>query len=512
MKIFGIVILSFLLFILLTIFGFVFSVQQIALSPGFITGVINDIDFSDAARDALEQEDLTIDEDISQELVDAIIDTLDEIEPVLKEKVNIAVRDTYDYLLGKANAPGLKEILGDSFMNAQFVESVLEKIDISRIVDEATQEQVSSGNETEEVLQESLLAAIDKLEPTIAKHVAAACDPIFKYLLSQTQTINLKNVLRQNILDKEFTTELINALDIKSIAKDTVSDQLDMVLPQGIELNSSEIDQIIAVAEPAIKTGLISAVDPIADYLLGIRPSFSITISWDAASASAKSIVKQAYLRQLPPELAKATPAQIDQAYEIYWASAQSSIPTNFDIDSSMLGDDLSQSIEEALTSAQDGLAEARDGIDEATTEMAEGLDKARPYIRIFQLAYWGLILLILLTIGGIILIHRSVKGATRDLSINFLVYGAFGLGVMLILRNTIGRPAFIRRFVEGDIPDYVWNTISPVIQRLTQPLFIFTLACTIIGVALLVVSFVYPKREPVEPIVETSQPPPQST
>lgn len=508
MKTLGIVLLSFLLFILLSVFGLAFTINQIVLTPGFITGVINNIDFSQTTRDMLEQQETTSDEQLSSELTDIIIDTLDKIEPVLKENINIAVRDTYDYVLGKANAPNLKETLGDSFMNAQFVDSVLEKINLSQIVDEVMKEQTTSSGEPEDALQKSLLATFDKLEPTIKQHIVAASDPVFKYLLGQTQTINLKNVLRQNVLNKEFLTEMINALDVKSITKDLVGNQLDMVLPQGIKLSSGEVDQIIAAIEPAVKKGLVSAADPLADYLLGIRPSFSITIPWDTAAASTKSIVEQAFLRQLPPELATATPAQIDQAYDVYWASAQSSIPTSFDLDSAMLGKNMSQSIDDMLTSAQDGLASARNGIDDATINMGEALNESRPFIRMFQMAYWGLIVLILLVIGGIILIHRSVRGATRDLGINFLVYGAIYLIGVLILKNTIGKPEFIQRFVEGDIPDSVWNIISPVIQRLTQPLFVLTLACTIIGVVLLVVSFVYPKREPT---VETNQPPPQS-
>jgi hypothetical protein len=129
MKMFGIVLLSFLLFILLAAFGFTFSVNQIALSPSFITGIINDIDFSQTARDAIEYQQIHYpDEDSPQELANAIIDTVDEIEPVIKEKTNIAVRDMYDYVLGKANAPDLKETLGNSFMNMQFVDSILVKI------------------------------------------------------------------------------------------------------------------------------------------------------------------------------------------------------------------------------------------------------------------------------------------------------------------------------------------------------------------------------------------------
>ncbi|MDO9334457.1 MAG: hypothetical protein Q7T57_08055 [Dehalococcoidales bacterium] len=505
MKTLGIVLLSFLLFILLSVFGLAFTINQIALTPGFITGVIHDIDFSETTRDMLEQQELTSDKPLSSELVDIIIDTLDKIEPVLKENINIAVRDTYDYVLGKANAPNLKDTLGDSFMNAQFVDSVLEKIDLSQIVDEVMKEQTQSSGEPEDTLQKSLLATIDKLEPTIKKQAVAASDPIFRYVLGETQTIDLKSITRQKVLNKEFMTEMIDAIDIKTITKDMIGDQLDMELPQGIKLSSGEVDQIIVAIEPALKIGMTSAAEPIADYLLGIRSSFSVTISLDTAMTSAKSVVKQAFLRQLPPELAGATPAQIDQAFDVYWPTARSNMPTSFVLDSSTFGESVSESFTKMLDNAQEGLAEMRNSIDEASISLKEALDEVKPYIRIFQMAYWGLIILILLVIGGIILIHRSVRGATRDLGINFVLYGAIGLVVVLIIKSIVGSPEFIQNFIKGDVPDYALNIISPVIQRLTQPLFTFTLACTIIGVALLVVSFVYPKREPT---VETNQPP----
>lgn len=510
MKTFGLVLLSILLFILLAVFGLAFSVNQIALNPGFITGVINDIDFSQTARDAIEYQQIHYpDEDFPQELVDAIIDTVDEIEPVIKEKTNIAVRDMYDYLLGRANAPDLKKTLGNSFMNAEFVNAVLDKIDISKIVDEAVQEQITSSGGTEDALQKSLRTTLDKLEPTLKKGVVTASDPVFKYLLGDAQTINLKSISRQNIINKEFVTKMINALDVKPILKDMLGDQQGLVLPQGITLNSNEVDLIIAAVEPAVKTSLTSVADPFADYLLGIRPSFNIPVPWTTALSVAKPIVKQAFLRQLPPALATATPAQIDQAYETYWASAQSSIPTSFNIDSTILGEDLPQLIEEALTSAQNGLTEARDGIDETSTSVTEVRNEVRPYITLSRFIYWSLILLILLIIGSLVLIHRSIRGSTLNLGIVFLVYGAIELIGVLILRNIIGRPEFIQRFVEGDIPEYVFDIISPIMQRLTQPLFIFTLACTIIGITLLVVFFVYAKKQP---NVETSQPPAQST
>ena len=152
-------------------------------------------------------------------------------------------------------------------------------------------------------------------------------------------------------------------------------------------------------------------------------------------------------------------------------------------------------------------MVDAREGIEEAAIQLADTRDEIHPYINLAQLLYWSLILLILLIIGGLILIHRSLRGATLNLGIVFLVYGAIELVGVLIIRSIIGSPTFIQRFIEGDIPEYVFNIISPIMQRLTQPLFIFTLACTIIGIALLVVFFVYSKKQP---NMETSQPPSQ--
>jgi len=488
----AVVLLCIFLFILLFVFGLAFTVNQIALSPGFITGVINDIDFSKTASDLLQTPEYSSDFDMSQELRDTLIDTLDAIEPVLKENIKIAVRDVYNYALGKVDTPDLKSLLGDSFMNSDFVSSLLQKIDLSRIVDQTLAEQLISTSPEDADLKTAIISAINQLEPTIKQGVTAASEPVFRYVLGETDSIDLKTILRQYIINKAFITDVVNSLDLKPIAKDMIGSQLDLTLPQGITLNDSEIDQIIATAEPTVKTSLISAADPIADYLLRNRPSFSITVPWN--SSSAKPVVKQAFLRQLPPELAAATTAQIDMAYELYWASAKTAIPTSFTIDSTIFSADFDQSVDEMIQSAQDALVEVRKGIDEASVQLDDALNTARSYINLARILYWSLALLILFVIGAVILIRRSF-GAARDLGITFTTYGVLELIGVLILRFFLGKPAFIQGFINGDIPDSVWDIISPIIQRLTQPLLIFSIVCLIIGIISLVVFFVYPRK-----------------
>ncbi len=377
-------------------------------------------------------------------------------------------------------------------MNSDFVNSSLQKVDLSQIIEQTLAEQLVSTSQEDADLKAAIISAIDKLEPTIKKGIADASEPIFRYILGETDSINLKTILRQYVLNKAFISDVINSLDLQPFAKDMMGSQLDLTLPQGITLNDSEIDQIIATAEPTVKTSLISAADPIADYLLGNRSSFSIIVPWN--SSAAKPIVKQAFLRQLPPELSAATTAQIDMAYEIYWTLAKGVIPTSFTIDSTIFSADFDQSIDEMIQSAQDALAEARKGIDEASLQLNDALHTARPYINLARILYWSLVLLILFVIGAVILIRRSFSAA-RDLGITFATYGVLELIGILILRFFLGKPAFVQGIIYGDIPDSVWDIISPIIQRLTQPLLIFSVPCLIIGIISLVVFFVYPRK-----------------
>jgi len=63
---------------------------------------------------------------------------------------------------------------------------------------------------------------------------------------------------------------------------------------------------------------------------------------------------------------------------------------------------------------------------------------QVRQYIGYAQLAYWGLIVLIFLLIVGMILISRDVKKITRELGVNFLVYGLIGLVTLFASRYVL--------------------------------------------------------------------------
>jgi len=135
----SLVLMSFILFVLLVIFGFAYTVNHVALNPHYIVKVLNDIDFSQAIRETINEQ--SGNQQMSVELQNALVDTFDQMEPVIKARVGIALEDTYAYLKGKGNTPNLKGTLSDSVMNSQFVADLLDKVDLSQLVSQELKNQ-----------------------------------------------------------------------------------------------------------------------------------------------------------------------------------------------------------------------------------------------------------------------------------------------------------------------------------------------------------------------------------
>jgi hypothetical protein len=125
--------LSFLLFLSLTLFGIVYTVNSTALNPDFINDQINSLDVTAVIEDSI-----TIDESSDASVVyDEIKSSLPDIEIVVEQNVNTAVSTGYDYLLGHTAEPNVREALSDTFMNPEFTASILDTLDLPRIVRDA---------------------------------------------------------------------------------------------------------------------------------------------------------------------------------------------------------------------------------------------------------------------------------------------------------------------------------------------------------------------------------------
>jgi hypothetical protein len=172
--------MSFILFFLLVIFGFAYTVNHVALNPHYIVKVLNDIDFSKAIQETMSEQ--SGNQSIPADLQNAIFDTLNKMEPVIKARVGIALEDTYAYLKGQNATPNFKETLSKSVMNSQFVSDLLDKVDLSQLVDQALKNQTGTGTTLSDDSRNALVNTIDNLQPSLKQQIVNASDPIFKYL------------------------------------------------------------------------------------------------------------------------------------------------------------------------------------------------------------------------------------------------------------------------------------------------------------------------------------------
>jgi hypothetical protein len=121
LKGFGVGILSFLLFLSLSIFGIAFMLNSTLLNPDFVAAEVDKIDISAMTREIADEQ---IGEQLPDEALfikEAVYDVISDHEPWLKEQVKTAIYSGYDFLLGKSenlhiavSLEPLKESLRDS--------------------------------------------------------------------------------------------------------------------------------------------------------------------------------------------------------------------------------------------------------------------------------------------------------------------------------------------------------------------------------------------------------------
>jgi hypothetical protein len=277
---------------------------------------------------------------------------------------------------------------------------------------------------------------------------------------------SLAFAINQTVLNPDFVAAQVHKLDISSLAEEVISGQLPQ-LGQGMDAVMGEaINNTIADLEPWIKEQADDAIHSAYDYFLGKSQSLSIVISTAELKTALKENLKSAFLKSPPPEFAAVPPEMINTYFDQYYEQMAAQIPATIDI--------------------------GRELLDQKT--MAT-LEQARQYISYFQTGYKAIIALILVLIAGICLIHRQVRGATRQLGTTFLVY-AVPEYVGIIIGKHYAGAQIAQLMAQPSFPASLQSWLPQVVNEIIKPLEMFSLGALICGAVLLVVSFVYKPQE----------------
>lgn len=376
---------------------------------------------------------------------------------------------------------GLAFTINSTVLNPGFIRTEIEELDISALVGEVVNQPSGQPQGGEEISSQAMVTAVTatvtQLEPLLKERITAATDSIYDYLLGKKPNPELAMTLRSTILKTDFFVAVIDKLDISSMVKGILRDQLGSapIPPEYQKYVDTSLDKVVTDIKPAIKQQIEAAADPVLDYLVGKTNGFSVTINAAQLKTSLRTAIHDAVFASPPAGFNLIPAAQRETYFNQLFDPITAGIQPTFEINQSMFGPDFRTGITDGLTKAEDKLV------------------KARQYVGYFQLGYTLLIGLILLSIAGIILIHRQVRGAARSLGSIFLSYGAFEYAGVLVGRYFADKklPSAL-----AELPPSLQTWVTNLCDRLLSPLGTFSLILLISGVILLIVSFVYPKRE----------------
>ena len=487
LKIIGLVFISLLLFLLLIVFSVAFMANGTALNPKFITKELDSIDVYSIAIDLIEDDEFGDDLDIPEELRTALYDTIEKTEPVIKASLNETILSVGNYLRGKTDEPELARVLSDTFLNEDFVADLLAEVDIPAVVEASLE-----TDEVDEELLDSLIDTVSDIEPELKEQVTAASGPVFDYVLAETDSIDLKQTLRDTLLSTDFVTYLIDNLDISLLASAFIEDNIKGIVPVELDFITDELGDTAVIIEPTLKQALSDNTDEILDYLLGETSTLSVVIPLGPVRDDLESALKQTVLDNLPPEWQGLPQEEIKQRVNDFVNDAMDAIPDTLDLGEDLFSPELSQDVSDALAEAEDSLTEVREEIQDQLSEVETTLRDVRQYVGWGIMGYWGLIAVVVLLILAIIGIYHQVKGASLHLGIMFLVIGIIECVVVFV-----GRGIAIGEIAKQDIPAAVQHLPDKLITAVTSPLAALSIGLIVLGIILIVAAILYPRLRP---------------
>jgi len=366
-------------------------------------------------------------------------------------------------------------LLNNTLLSPDFATTQLNRLDMSSLAEEMLAQQPADEK------NEALIQAITELEPSIKEQLGVAINDIYDYLLGKSQSLDLALTLRNSVLSTDFAVSVMDKLDVAALVGGMLQEQFAQEIPPELMSYLEEpLDDTLKELEPWMKEQIGVAADPMLDYLLGRSPGFSVEISTEPVLASLENNLREALMESPPPELAILPPDMLEEYFDQFYQEFSQGLPATVVIDQSMFGAEMPAQITQMLTDTEVMLAEGRQ------------------YVSYFQQGYNLLIGLILLLILGIVLLHRQVKGATRQIGTTLATFGAFEY-IGILVAKYFG----VDQLTGLPIPASLQAWLAEFVNDLLAPLEVFSLACLISGAVLIIVSFVYPRFRPGQPSPE---------
>jgi hypothetical protein len=281
-------------------------------------------------------------------------------------------------------------------------------------------------------------------------------------LLLSLSLSGLVFALDQTFLNRDFTVSQVEKFDTVMLADYIVRDQvisqatIPIFLPID-EFIAGAVNETITDLEPWLKQQAGDVTNSIYDYLEGKSQNLSVVIELESVKEQLKNNISEAVIASPPPGLTDMPPATIERYLEPFYDR----IPSSFEINEDWLG----------------------------PYNMAQ-INTLRQLVSHFHIFYYALIGFILFLILCVILINHEVRGSTRSLGVVFLGGGVVGYGIFWLAKSAITAQSALPQ-----VPVYLQSWLPQLMNDILSPMVLYSYGLAGMGVALLIVSFVYRRQ-----------------
>ena len=115
--------------------------------------------------------------------------------------------------------------LNYTVLNADFVNSQINNLDITAIIDDMAAEQIA-GQDLPPELKASLNNILPTIEQYLEEEVSAAIDDVYAYLLGERPNLELAQVIQTAIPGPELISSLVDDLDLSTTVEEILYEQI----------------------------------------------------------------------------------------------------------------------------------------------------------------------------------------------------------------------------------------------------------------------------------------------
>lgn len=351
--------------------------------------------------------------------------------------------------------------------NAGYISSNIDSLPITSLLEETEFDETIEDNPE---LVNLIKSIITENEVELKERINETVHIIYDYLNGKSEDLDMALVLKDTILDPDFTISIIEKADLAPLVKELIAEMVaEAELPYELS-TKTHINDIANDLEPWLKEQMTTAIPSIYDYALGLSQNTDIVIQLEPVREILRSNLRQDFINSPPAEYAGLSAAELDHKFDEIFNVFAGDIWSAIEIDMELMNSDIPSDIADTLA------------------EVEEALSESRTYVGYFNTVYVLLIAFIILLIAGIILIYREVKGPSRVLGGIFLVYGIINLITVSITRGI----AKTQMAQLDDIPSSIQTWLLQFTTSSLTPLLILAIVLLVTGVALLVISFMY--------------------